>query len=599
MNDGDSDKGMETLALPVVQEVFKKNDSEIALQESLFKGIPASGGIAIAKAVVLRNEPHVVATHIISPDDIPDEQIRYGRAFKNALKELEATIELANDGAQSAVDILETYRYILTDPTLTTAIQTYINEGSTAEFAIVQEFEKKMALFTYAKDTLLRDRASEIDHVKDLLLSELNERSFTHSIAADSIVVSTMISPTDLIFFNESDVQALVTEAGGIASHSSILMRSLKIPAVIGIKGATEMIHDGTIVIVDGYAGEVIINPKPRTLLKYQNRQLNAAEHKKRIGRLAKLPAETSDGHKIRLSANVDCPADAEKAVLCGAEGIGLVRTEYMIMQHGAFPDEDTQCNWYTEIAERCFPHPVTLRAFDIGSDKQIDGLLKEDNPALGVRGIRFLLEHPDIFKTQIRAVLRASLHKNIRFKIPMITGVDELQVALDIIKVCKKSLKAEGIPFDATTPIGIMIETPAAAMMAMELAAMVDFFSIGTNDLTQHTLAADRTNEHVAGIFDAFHPAVLKLIKCTIDAAKKRKIPVCICGEIAGHSAATELLIGFGIDQLSVAPSLLLELKKRVRKTNFTNARKLTRSVLRSRTPEEVRKKIATVRRG
>jgi phosphotransferase system enzyme I (PtsI) len=594
----DSGPDSDTLPpLPVLNGNDAISDSAV-LKEHHCKGIPASAGIAIAKAVLVQHEPHGIATHTLPPDLIPDEQSRYGRAFKNALKELEATIELANEEARDAVEILETYRVILTDPTLTTAIQTYISTGSTAEYAVAREFEQRTALFGLATDIMLRDRASEIEHVRDLLLAELSQRRFSHSVAAGSIVVAPSISPTDLIFFNESNIEGLVTEIGGIASHSSILMRSLKIPAVIGVKGIAEKIQPDSIIIVDGYAGEVIINPKPRTLLKYEKRLQQAEEHKKRLGKLAKLPSETRDGRKIRITANIDCPEDAEKAVLGGAEGIGLVRTEYLILQHGGFPDEETQCGWYTEIAERSFPHPVTLRAFDIGSDKQVEGFLKEDNPALGLRGVRFLLKNKDIFKTQVRAVLRASLHKNICLMLPMISGASELREALDIIAECRKSLKKEGIPFDAATPIGIMIETPAAAILAPELAAMVDFFSIGTNDLTQYTLAADRINEYVADIYDPFHPAVLKLLKITLDAAKKRKIPVSICGELAGHAAATELLIGLGVDELSVAPPLLLELKKRVRKANFENAKKLWRAVGRLATGTDVRKKITSNRK-
>ncbi|HYF03099.1 MAG TPA: phosphoenolpyruvate--protein phosphotransferase [Patescibacteria group bacterium] len=597
MNDGDSDSGTMALFLSAPAEgLFLK---DVAVKESRFKGIPASGGISIAQAVILQNEPHGIATQCVPQEQIPDEQIRYARAFKHALKELEATIELANEEAPSAVEILETYRFILTDPTLTTAIQTLINECYPADFAVVQEFDSRKKLFGHAADLHLRDRAGELDHVKELLLSQLTERRYTHSMAKGSIVIATTISPTDLIYFNESEIEGFVTEVGGIASHSSILMRSLKIPAVIGVKGITSMLSEGTTIIVDGYAGEIIINPRPRTLVKYRKRQQQTEEHKKRLGKLAKLPSETRDGRTIRLTANIDCPEDAERAVLCGAEGIGLVRTEYLTMQHGGFPDEEIQCDWYTKISERAYPHAVTLRVFDIGSDKQVDGFLKESNPALGLRGIRFLLKNRDIFKTQIRAILRASLHKNICLMLPMITGVGELKDALAIIDECKRALKAEGIPFDAATPIGIMIETPAAALMAPELAAMVDFFSIGTNDLTQHALATDRTNEHVADVYDSFHPAVLRLLKTTIDAAKKRKIPVSICGEIAGHSAATELLIGLGVDELSVAPPLLLELKKRVRKANFDNAKKLARVVSRLATASDVRRKIATVRRG
>jgi phosphotransferase system enzyme I (PtsI) len=567
--------------------------------EHRFKGIPCSQGIAIGKAAVLRAEAVVFSADHIEPERIPDEISRFHAALENSAVELQQIISIAEKEASHVAPILETYLLILTDETASDSIRRRIQQGFySAESAVMQEFDAQKQFFTLAKDPILRERAVELDHVRDRLLNGLRNRSISHSVAENSIIVAPSITPTDLMMFNQAGALAFITEVGGIASHAAILARSLSIPAVIGVRDIAHHIHSDDIIIIDGNAGLIIVNPKPETLAKFEKRKHDEEDNKRKLGKLATAKAETQDGHTIHLLANIDSIEDVAAAQYAGAEGIGLIRSEYLIIQRQHFPSEEEQVEWYNEIAERMYPHTVTIRAFDVGSDKYAEGLPHEDNPALGVRGIRFLLHRKDIFKSQIKAVLRCSKHRNVRLMLPMISTMDEILGTKELIEKCKGILRKTNISFDERMPVGMMIETPAAALMAIDFAALVDFFSIGTNDLTQYTLAADRTNEYVADIFDPFHPAVLRLMKTTIDAAKARDIPVGICGEMAGHAAATELLIGLGVNELSVTPPLLLELKKRIRKTEFIKSQALASLALRANSGTEVRTILAKAKK-
>jgi phosphotransferase system enzyme I (PtsI) len=561
--------------------------------EKRYKGIPASSGIMMGHATVLFNEGLASVNEHISNEKIPEELERFTLALENSAGELQHIIEVAQKEAANVTPILETYLLILMDPSMHDSIRKRIQEGYSAENAVIQEFDAQKQFFKLAKDPILRERAVELDHVTERLLGGLRNRTIAHEVAAGSIVAGPSITPTDLMLFKKAGALAFITEIGGIASHASILARTLGIPAVIGVREITQKVNNGDLLIVDGYSGMVIVNPKPETLAKYQKKTEQEAENKRKLGKLVKALPETHDGHSIHLLANIDTLDDVDSARLHGAQGIGLVRSEYLIIANQRFPSEEEQFEWYTQIAERMYPLPVTIRAFDVGSDKYAEGLPEEDNPALGVRGMRFLLQRRDIFRDQVKAVLRASQHKNIRLMLPMISTRHELQEALEFIEKCRKSLDKQHIAHDPKMPVGMMIETPAAAIMSAEFARYVQFFSIGTNDLTQYTLAADRVNEHVADIFDPFHPAVLRLMQLTVQSAHNQGITVGICGELAGHAAATELLIGLDIDELSVAPPLLLELKKRIRKTVYSHAQKLASEILPCQCNTEVRRRL------
>ncbi len=438
-----------------------------------------------------------------------------------------------------------------------------------------------MQFLKSARDSVLRERAIDLEHLRRRVVDYLHQRKYSSDIATGRVVVASALMPSEVILFREAEMQGFITEISGIASHAAILARSMNIPAVIGLRDASKIIPHDVPIIIDGYAGRVIIYPGEATLRKYEARKNDLDLKQKRLGKYAKLSAETRDHHAIKLYANLDTPDEIDEAKASGMEGVGLVRTEHLILKLNYIPSEVEQTAWYTSLAERAFPLPVTLRAFDIGSDKSFDAMPTEANPALGMRGVRYLLTHRTVMEAQFRAVLRASRHGNIRLLLPMISGVKEFSVLLEILEQCKETLRKENIEFDEHIEVGAMIETPSSALMADELAKRAHFFSIGSNDLTQYVMAADRTNEHVVSYFDPFHPAVLRLIRMVVQSARASDISVSVCGEFAGHPIATELLIGMGITELSVVPSLLLEVKKRIRKMSFADAENLASTVL------------------
>lgn len=599
-----SDSGSIPSARPIQKKksgkkTQKRASTKSRLRERRFRAIPASHGVLIGTAVVIRPEaPHVI-TEQLPPEQIHREFKRFNNAVESCSHELETVLSMAQESIpQSVAAIIESQILILKDFTVNESIMKRIGQGISSERAVIEEFDAQQQILYGAKDAFLRERAVELEHIKQRLLAHLRQKKAVHSVPKNSIVVTSSLTPSEIMLYNESGMSGFITEISGIASHMSILARSLHIPAVIGLRNATKYIESGTPLIVDGYAGVIIAHPRPETIDKYIRRKSDLDKKEQKYGKLAKLPSQTTDGRKVHLHANIDTVEDIDAAIASGSNGIGLVRTEHLIIKLNRFPTEEEQVRWYSELAERAYPLPITIRAFDVGNDKTIDALSPEANPALGLRGIRLLMKHKELLISQVRAVLRASHHRNIRLMLPMVTSLSELQKTRTLIEKCKNLLRKEGLAFDPSTPIGVMIETPSAALMARELGAMADFFSIGTNDLTQYTLAADRLNPNVANIYDALHPAVLRLLKLTVDAARYHNIPVGVCGEIAGHAAATELLIGLGIVELSVVPPLLPELKKRIRKTSYASSVLLANEVLQYSSGSEIRKRIAVMKK-
>ncbi len=562
-------------------EVSLKSNTN-KLEQGNLKGIPASAGIAIGQALVIEPENIISPVMMIDKSYTNEEIEKLKSAIANLNEEFSEVFDRVQQESSNISAILETNLLIINDPILYKSIEDKITEGYTVESAISMEFDRQKNFFKYSKDEILRERAVELEHIKKRMLQNLRQHCFIYENARNKIVVAQSLTPTDLVNFRDVNVLAIITEVGGIASHVSILSRTFDIPAVIGVKDVAQLIKNDQTIIVDGFSGNLICNPKKSAIADFIKKRDELARHKELLGKLVKLPAETSDNKMIALRANVDRVADMQNAVMAGADGSGLVRTESLILALNHIPDEDEQLKWYKEIADIAYPAVVTIRAFDIGSDKYTEGIPHhEDNPALGFRGIRYLLSRTNLFKTQIKAVLKASVNKNLKFMLPMITNQKEVISAKSIIEECKAELRNEGIGFDKNIPIGIMIETPGAALTAHQLAPLVDFFSIGTNDLTQYTLASDRTNELVSDVYDAFHPAVLRLVKFAVDAANANNIPIGLCGELASHSAATVLLIGMGVSELSVAPSVILEMKDRIRKINYQDSLKIAESVL------------------
>lgn len=533
----------------------------------ILKGIASSPGIQQGKAALIIPEPIVIPSSKIENERIEEEINRFEFAVKSLIDEFTDILNKMKDDKTNVSAIIETNILYLQDPYIQDGVIKRIKDRYSAESAVIQEFDNQRIFFKSAKDALLRERATELEQIKERLLSALKNKCLVYNFPEGTIIVAQSVLPAEVLRFDELKIGGIITEIGGITSHSSILARTFGIPEIIDVKNALSTIKDNDTLIIDGYNGFIVVNPDQNYLERYRTRKAVEDEHKKKLGELIKLDSETKDGKRITLLANVDFPKDVEAAILVGAEGIGLVRTEHLVISNDKIPDEEEQFRFYNEIAERAYPKPVNLRIFDLGSDKYAEGLPKrETNPALGLRGMRFLLHRLDLLETQIKAILRASKNKNVSFMIPMVTTINEVIQVKEIIEKCKKELAEKNIDFDPNIPIGLMIETPAAAIMSDELAKHCSFFSIGTNDLTQYSLAVDRDNELVSEYFDAFNPAVIRLMEIIVESAHKNKISVSICGELAGHSAATKTLIDIGIDKLSVPPSLLLELKSRVR---------------------------------
>jgi phosphotransferase system enzyme I (PtsI) len=563
--------------------------------QKVIKGIPSSSGLVHGKVMVLEPELASLPPEQIPIEMIDDEIKRFDIAVNDLVQEFVSVLSKVDEESKSVMTIIESNIQILTDEIFLKAIRGRIKMGYSAENSLIQEFDIHSIHLKESKDTIIRERAFELDHIKERLLSALRNKCIFYGSGKNSIVVAQSLTPTDIIQFKDSGALGFITEVGGITAHASILARSYGIPMVIGVSDATSLFQDDINIIVDGYTGTIVANPKREAISVYISKKQKEQEHKEALGEYSKLVSITTDGRRIKLLANIDTPEDVENAIMFGADGIGLVRTEQLILSKNRIPDEEEQYQWYNAMAERIYPNPITIRAFDIGSDKFSIGLSKhEANPALGFRGIRFLLSRADMFKTQLKAILRASKNKNVRLMLPLITCFNQVEQSMSILNNCKQELENSGISYDKDIPIGIMIETPAAAIMAEKIAKYVDFFSLGTNDLTQYTLAVDRTNEFVASIYDSFHPSVLLLLQNVAKAAINNNIPVSICGELAGHSAATILLIGMGITELSVSPPIMLELKKRIREINYVSAKELADELLTISNCDKIRERLS-----
>jgi len=498
----------------------------------ILKGIASSPGIEQGKAALIIPEPIVIPSSKIEQERIEEEINRFEFAVKSLVDEFTDILDRMKDDKTNVSAIIETNILYLQDPYIQDGIINRIKDRYSAESAVIQEFDNQRIFFKSTKDALLRERATELDQIKERLLSALKNKCLVYNFPEGTIIIAQSVLPAEVLRFNELKIGGIITEVGGITSHSSILARTFGIPEIIDVKNALSLIKNNDNLIIDGYNGFVVVNPDQNYLERYRTRKTAEEEHKKKLGDLIKLDSETKDGKKITLLANVDFPKDVEAAILVGAEGIGLVRTEHLVISNDKIPDEDEQFRFYNEIAERAYPKPVNLRIFDLGSDKYAEGLPKrETNPALGLRGMRFLLHRLDLLETQTKAILRASKNKNVSFMLPMVTTINEVIQVKEIIEKCKKELAEKNIDFDPNIPIGLMIETPAAAIMSDELAKHCSFFSIGTNDLTQYSLAVDRDNELVSEYFDAFNPAVIRLMEMIVESAHKNNISVSICG--------------------------------------------------------------------
>jgi phosphotransferase system enzyme I (PtsI) len=557
----------------------------------VIEGIPASPGIAIGIALKYEKLKPKVVKKELKEEEVSGEIERFLMAIERSKSELRKILTLAVEklGSKGA-EIFEAQILMLDDKTIINKIIERIKEEKlNAEFIIQDEIEKYIKFMQDSGDDYLKERAHDLEDLKNRVIRNIQQQKWLSRFDTSRIVVAENLTPADTILFSRNQVLGYATDLGGMTSHTAILARALKIPAVVGLKEATKSIKTGDLVILDGYKGILIINPEQDVVEEYQNKIKRIAEFERKLEDFKFVPAVTIDGRKITILANIEFPEEVNEALESGAEGVGLFRTEYII-SNGTIPEEDEQFEEYLKVAEKVYPYKVVIRTFDVGGDKIFRDYHREENPFLGWRGIRIGLDKPEILLSQLRAILRASVKKNVWVMFPMVSSIDEVREAKKYIDMAKVQLKEKNIPFDENIKVGVMIETPSSALMAKEIAREVDFFSIGTNDLVQYTLAVDRGNETVAKIFQEFHPAVLRLIQFVVESAQRAKIPVSVCGEMAADPFATVLLVGFGLDELSVAPKMIPEIKRIIKTIKFKDAKRISKRALVFKTQDEVK---------
>ncbi len=560
----------------------------------MYKGVPASPGIAMGKALVLPKKHRIVKRRIIQ--DPETEKKRFLEAVEEAKGRIESIMLPSGESAQEVtLEILEAHQLILEDPELINAVTSQIgNEKINAEFALEATLHFYIDLLAKSDSPYMRERITDIrdvgNHVLDFLLGEETFRG--SMIKEECIIVSTELTPSDTAQLPPDRVLGFITELGGPTSHAAIIARSMEIPAVVGLADITNAVRNDDYLIVDGEHGAVFLNPDSETIQEYRIIQEDKARQRRELIRIKDSPAQTKDGSRIKLLANVGEPWELAKAVEYGGEGIGLFRTEYLFMNRESLPSEEEQYQSYKEALERMDGNEVVIRTLDIGGDKKLAHLSLGDemNPFLGYRAIRLCLKERELFRTQLRALYRASPHGNLKIMFPMISNLDEYRDARSLAREVKSELIKEGHIVREDVPVGIMVEIPSTAIISDLFAKEVDFFSIGTNDLIQYTLAVDRMNEQVSSLYDPFHPAVLRLIKMVIDHARKEGIPCSMCGEMAGDPRFTQILIGFGLNSFSMSPSSLLRVKKTLFGLDLENSRSLAKKILELPTSSEIK---------
>ncbi len=551
------------------------------------KGIAVSPGIAIAKSLIIDSEDYRIPRRPIEPSQRMGEAQRLRNAFAEAISELTEIVAAKEDATAGKIkDIFAVHLRFLKDRSLKRKIIDMIrSECVTAEYAVSTVLRDVAAHFAKVKDPYISERAADIYDIERRLLRKLlgSKREDIKNLTEEVIVVARELSPTQTASFDKRYVRGIASDAGGRTSHAAIVARSLGIPAVVALEDFTEHVRGGDTVIVDGNRGVVIVDPDEETLRKHEQyfRDFLALEH--RLDAIRDLPAVTRDGVRITLLGNIEFPDEAEAVLQKGGEGIGLYRTEFLYLNNPTEPTEKEHYEAYAETVSICKDRPVIIRTMDLGADKytQSRRWIPEPNPFLGLRSIRFCLQNLTMFKTQLRAILRASTLGRVKIMFPLISTIRELKQARLIFNDVMEDLSEEKIPYNKDIEIGIMIETPSAALTAYSLARDVDFFSIGTNDLTQYTLAVDRSNEQVSTLYSSADPAVLRLIRTVMQDAHKARIDCSICGEMASEPEFIMLLLGMGFRTISIAPPMIPEIKQMIRSVTIENCNNIARKVL------------------
>ncbi len=534
-------------------------------------GVGVSAGIAIGTVRILFANDHAVERRVV--DDPQEEVARFRKAQDTACQQLKALRDkTAAEFGEGKAELFDAHQLMLRDPDYVESVESMISGSKVnAEFAVNSTAEQFAAMFGAMDNSYMQARAADIKDVSRRLIDVLEGRTVGEGEddGAPHIVFADDLAPSETVQLDRTKVLGFVTAKGSSNSHTAILARTMGLPAIIGIGDGLDAEYDGRTAIVDGTTGTVFVDPDEDVLSEYQGKKRKYEDHLRLLQELKGKPSETKEGQRIRLYANIGRPSDVTAVLANDAEGVGLFRSEFLYLESEDYPTEEFQFEAYREVAQKMGDRLVVIRTLDIGADKQVGyfGLDHEDNPALGYRAIRICLTRPDIFKVQLRALLRASAYGNIAIMLPMITSVQEVRDAKEILESVKDELRAEGAAFNEDIKIGIMIETPASVIMADELAAEVDFFSIGTNDLTQYTLACDRQNPNLGRFADTHSPAILRMIRMAAEAAHAHGIWCGICGELGADLTLTEKFLDIGLDELSVSPTSVLPLREEIRK--------------------------------
>ncbi|MCB2147739.1 MAG: phosphoenolpyruvate--protein phosphotransferase [Deltaproteobacteria bacterium] len=564
-------------------------------QEIILRGIGGSPGICIGKAYLVDKEGvDVVKKYYIRKESRPAEVGRFKTAVKKAREALRRIIENTPEEFRQHAQILETHMLLLEDKMLyDRTIEVIEKERVNAEWALKKVVALVKPMFENMSDDYLKQRAEDITHVSDRIMENLVGADQVNIARIDKrvILVARDLSPAETSQIQLERIKGFVTNRGGRASHTGIIARTLEIPAVLGVGNATLTIKNDDIIIVDGEAGIVVVNPTEQTLLETEERREHYEIQKALMARKSHLPARTRDGVRISVMGNIELPEEVVSVLDHGGDGIGLYRTEFQYLSRPDFPGEEMLFENYKDVLDVMGKHPVTIRTLDINGDKAVNYIRDnhELNPALGLRAIRYCLQKPEIFKTQLRAILRAAAFGNVRILIPMISGIEEVEQAIDLLDEAARCLEKQGVPHNREVPVGIMIEVPSAVVTADILAEKVDFFSIGTNDLIQYTLAIDRGNRHVAHLHQPLHPAILRMIKRTCDVGREKGIKTYMCGEMAGEPLFAPLLLGLGVDELSMNPQAIPMVKNAIRSINTEDLGDFMDAVMRLTTASEV----------
>lgn len=570
----------------------------------VLKGIAVSPGIAISKAFVLQGDSVKIEPIIVDASEIPTEVAKFRRAMEKAKSELRTLqSRVAHRIGQESARIFDVHQLILEDSVIINeTIRDIERQHKSADYAFYDTMERYQTTLDESAHELFKSRISDLRDVKRRVIRHIQGTrvDYLNKFEGTAAIIAIDLTPSDTVKLDRHKVMGFATDLGGRTSHVAIMARSMNVPAVVGLRRVSQVVKDDDRIIIDGNNGRILIDPDESTIQEYRKLQEKHLDLERRLHAIRDLPCITQDGKEIELSANLEFSDEVESAKSHGARGVGLYRTDYMYLSHSTLPSEDVQLEEYNKIVSKISPDSVIIRTMDLGGDKHPKSFAipPEENPFLGWRAIRISLERPDIFDVQLRAILRASSCGNVKMLFPMISGLDELRECKNAIDRAKTELTKAKVPFDENIEVGVMIEVPSAAMLADQIAEEVDFLSIGTNDLVQYILAVDRGNERIAYLYKHLHPAVLRVLKQIIHAGHQAGIWVGMCGEMASDPMATLILVGLGLDEFSVTPMAVPEIKKIIRSIDYREAVRIANKALDFETASEVERFMVKIMR-